>query len=104
MLRGRRPGGGRRGVPRRLALRRPAGGRLHPAGGRLPAGDVTKQIQALAGALAADPPELARTGDITTKGDVATARVKVRLGAARRRHLGLRESVRLSAAATTSGR
>ncbi|MFI7510448.1 penicillin-binding transpeptidase domain-containing protein [Micromonospora aurantiaca] len=52
-------------------------GFVEPTGGRLPAGEVTKQIQALAGALAADPPELARTGDITTKGDVATARVKV---------------------------
>ncbi|RQX54747.1 penicillin-binding protein, partial [Micromonospora chalcea] len=52
-------------------------GFIQPAGGRVAAGEVTKQLQALAGELAANPPELTRTGEITTKGDVATARVKV---------------------------
>ncbi|MFE9872777.1 penicillin-binding transpeptidase domain-containing protein [Micromonospora sp. NPDC005686] len=52
-------------------------GFVEPTGGRLPAAEVTKQIQALAGALSSGQPELARTGEITTRGDIATARVKV---------------------------
>ena len=52
-------------------------GFVEPTGARVPATEVSKQIRGLAGELAATPPELSRTGDVTITADVATARVKV---------------------------
>ncbi|MFI7429725.1 penicillin-binding transpeptidase domain-containing protein [Micromonospora sp. NPDC049836] len=52
-------------------------GFVEPTGGRVPAAEVSKQIKALSGELAATPPELKRTGDIPITADVATARVQV---------------------------
>ncbi|MGC4893088.1 penicillin-binding transpeptidase domain-containing protein [Micromonospora sp. DT31] len=52
-------------------------GFVEPTGGRVPAAEVTKQLKELAGALSATAPTLERTGDITTAGDVTTARVRL---------------------------
>ncbi|MEU1845957.1 penicillin-binding transpeptidase domain-containing protein [Micromonospora sediminicola] len=52
-------------------------GFVEPTGARVPAAEVTKRLKTLSGALAADPPALERTGEITTKGDIATARVRL---------------------------
>ncbi|SCG74174.1 penicillin-binding transpeptidase domain-containing protein [Micromonospora humi] len=52
-------------------------GFVEPTGGRVPATEVTKRLRALSGELAANPPELARTGEIKVAGDIATARVRV---------------------------
>ncbi|MFI5836351.1 penicillin-binding transpeptidase domain-containing protein [Micromonospora sp. NPDC051300] len=52
-------------------------GFVEPTGGRVPAGEVTERLRALSGELAATPPTLERTGEITTTGDIATARFRV---------------------------
>ncbi|MCZ7435751.1 penicillin-binding transpeptidase domain-containing protein [Micromonospora sp. WMMC241] len=52
-------------------------GFVEPTGGRVPATEVTKRLRALSGELAANPPELERTGEIKVAGDIATARVRV---------------------------
>ncbi|MFD2766558.1 penicillin-binding transpeptidase domain-containing protein [Micromonospora eburnea] len=52
-------------------------GFIDPAGTRLPADEVAKEIKALSGELAATPPELKRTGNAEITADVATARVQV---------------------------
>ncbi len=52
-------------------------GFIDPAGTRIPAAEVAKEIKALSGELAATPPELKRVGDAEITADTATARVQV---------------------------
>ncbi|SBT50264.1 penicillin-binding transpeptidase domain-containing protein [Micromonospora narathiwatensis] len=52
-------------------------GFVDPAGTRVPATDVAKEIKALSGELAATPPELKRAGDAKVTADAATARIQV---------------------------
>jgi cell division protein FtsI/penicillin-binding protein 2 len=52
-------------------------GFVDPAGAKIPAAEVTKEIKALSGELADTPPELKRTGDAKVTADQATARIQV---------------------------
>ncbi|MFF5175015.1 penicillin-binding transpeptidase domain-containing protein [Micromonospora sp. NPDC000089] len=52
-------------------------GFVDPAGGRLPATEVAKQLKELSGDLAATPPTLRRTGAAAVTSNLATATVRV---------------------------
>lgn len=52
-------------------------GFLDPTGARVPATEVAQEIKQLSGELAAEPPELSRTGDASVTGDSATAQIRV---------------------------
>jgi cell division protein FtsI/penicillin-binding protein 2 len=52
-------------------------GFVDPAGAKIPAAEVTKEIKALSGELADTPPELKRAGDAKITANQATARIQV---------------------------
>ncbi|MFJ8581261.1 penicillin-binding transpeptidase domain-containing protein [Micromonospora sp. NPDC093277] len=52
-------------------------GFIDPAGTRIPATDVAKEIKSLSGELSATPPELKRAGDAKITADTADARIQV---------------------------
>ncbi|MET7808174.1 penicillin-binding transpeptidase domain-containing protein [Micromonospora chersina] len=52
-------------------------GFIDPAGGKVAATDVAKELRSLAGELADTPPKLERIGDVKVEADIATARVRL---------------------------